>query len=798
MATGFLRDVRFAVRTLLKAPAFTAAVVATMTLGIGATVSMFTVVRSIVLRPLPFADSERAVMLCETNVRVGDRCIASPPNVADWAKNVRALESAGVARSGSVIVRTEDGPSGVPGGIATPGFFRVLRATPELGRTFEDADMGRGSNAVAIVSHAFWRRVLHGDAGAVGRTLTIDGRGFTVIGVLPEDAYIPQFDFVQIWTPLTTSLDNVDNRKWRGFMAIGRLTPAATMTQLRSELDTVRAQLASAYPDANAEWGTRAVGLREQMVGSTRTTLWMFLGATAFVLLIACANVAGLLMVRATRRSSEFAVRASLGAGAGRLVRQLLTESLALSLAGGLLGLLLASWTTRGFVLIAPSSIPRLEEVGIDARAAAFAVMLSIATALVFGLAPARQVSGIDVSTALKGARHGSARDARLRAALVVGEIALALVLLVSAGLLMRSFTRLLDWNPGFERQGLATSWLLAPAAKYRSTAAAVGVLERARDAVANAPGVQSAALASAPPLFNGDGSDALSIEGGPVVDAAAAPVDWFDVSPEYFDTLGLPMVRGRAFTAGDAAGAPNVAIVNQTLARRFFGTSDPVGRRVKVMSHTSEIVGVVADIRSYRMDQPTPPEIFWPIRQFPRLAAYLVVRVSPGLQSPEKLVRARVASVDADVQTGVLLSLDEKFARTLVTPRFNMLLFGAFAFVAIALAAVGVFGIVAYSIASRTREIGVRIALGATPARLVRDVVRRGMALSGLGMAIGLAGALALGRVLGTLLYGLPPTDRVTLALALAGFAAVAFAASYLPARRAARIDPLTALRQE
>jgi putative ABC transport system permease protein len=424
-----------------------------------------------------------------------------------------------------------------------------------------------------------------------------------------------------------------------------------------------------------------------------------------------------------------------------------------------------------------------------------FAIALSVATALIFGLAPSREAARVDVSTALKGRRHGSAQDTRLRSTLVVIEIALALMLFVSAGLLMRTFTSMMEWDPGFQREGLMTTWLLAPPGKR---ATAVDTLERARDAVASAPGIRGAGLSSTPPLFGGDGSDAISIEGAPPIDPAVAPVAWFDISPEYFDTLGLPMVKGRGFTAADAAGAPNVAIVNQTLAKRFFAASDPIGRRVKVSTQTSEIVGVVADVKSYRRDQPTPPEIYWPIRQYPRLAAYLVMRVSPGLDAVEKLVRARVASVDSNVQLNPVLSLNEKFSRTLITPRFNMLLFAAFAFVAIALAAVGVFGVIAYSIASRTREIGVRMALGATPERLVADVVRRGMVLTGIGMAIGLAGALASGRVLATMLYGLPATDWIALTLTLIGFAAVAFGASYLPARRAARIDPLTALRQE
>ena len=798
MGMALVRDLRFAVRTLLKTPGFTAAVVATMALGIGATASMFTVVHSIVLRPLPFPGSERAVMLCETNPRVVDRCVASPPNVADWAKSVRALESAGVARTETIIVQTDEGPASVRGGLATAGFFRVLRTPPALGRMFDDADMNHGSNWVAIVTQAFWRRVLHGDPSAVGRALILDGRRFAVIGVLPADTYVPEFDSVEVWTPLTTSIDNVDNRQWRGFMAIGRIAPGATMLQLRAELDTVRAQLAAAYPDSNAEWGTRVAALREQIVGATRTTLWMFLGATGFVLLIACANVAGLLLVRATRRASEFAVRASLGAGRGHLVRQLLTESLVFSVVAGLLGLLLAAWTTHAFVALAPASIPRLGEVNIDAPVAAFAVLLSIATALVFGLAPARQASRIDVSAALKGRRHGSASQTRVRSALVVGEVALALMLFVSAGLLMRTFTRMLDWNPGFERTGLMTSWLLAPPGKYRSAAAAVDVLERVRDAVAGAPGIQSAGLASAPPLFNGDGSDALSIEGGPPIDPASTAVEWFDVSPAYFETLGVATVRGRGFTAADAAGAPNVAVINQTLATRVFGASDPIGRRVRVATHTSEIVGIVADMSSYRADRPTPPQIYWPIRQYRRLAAYLVIRVSPGAARIERLVRAQVASVDPDVQVGPVLSLNETFARRLITPRFNLLLFGAFALAAIALAVVGVFGVIGYAIASRTREIGICMALGATPQRLVRDVVRHGMTLTAAGMALGLAGALALGRVLATQLYGLPATDGVTLTLTVLGFAVVALGASYLPARRAARVDPLTALRQE
>lgn len=559
---SLLLDLRFAVRTLRKAPSFTAAVIVTMALGIGATTSMFTVVNSIVLRPLPFPDSDRVVSLCETSPPVRDWCVASPSNVADWADASPTLESAGVARTESFIAQSEGESTGVYGGIASPGFFRVLRIRPALGRLLEDRDMSRGANTVAIVSHAFWRRTLGGASTAIGRNIALDGRAFTVIGVLPADAYIPEFGTVDVWKPLTASIDDVDNRNWRGFTALGRLAPGATLSSLGAELDVIRGRLAAAYPESNRGWGIRVVDLREQTVGPTRPTLWIFLGATAFVLLI-------------------------------------------------------ASWTTSAFVGMAPSGIPRLDEVTIDGRVALFTVLLSVATAALFGLAPARQASKMDLVMTLKGRRHGGPRETRLRSSLVVVEMALALVLLVGAGLLTRTFGRLLQWDPGFARDGLVTSWMLAPSSGYPTGAAAVRVLELARDAVATVPGLQSVALGSAGPLFGGVETDALSIEGRTDVDPSEAPpVNWFDVSPEYFDALGISIVKGRGITPADVSGAPNVAVINQTLAKRFFPGMDPVGQRVTVTQHASEIVGVVADVTPYRPDRPTAPEIYWPIRQ--------------------------------------------------------------------------------------------------------------------------------------------------------------------------------------
>jgi putative ABC transport system permease protein len=796
---ALLLDLRVAWRALRRSPAFSAAVIATMALGTGATASMFTLVNSIVLRPLPFPQSDRVVALCETSPRVEGWCVASPVNVADWAAQASTLESAGVARTESFIARGDDGAEGVRGAIASPGFFRVLRARPAFGRLFEDRDMNRGANAVALVSHGFWQRTLGGTPAAIGRTVDLDGRAVTVIGILPADAYIPDLGWVDVWKPLTASIDDVDNRNWRGFTAIGRLAARRSLADLQGELGVIGARLAAAYPDSNAGWGIRAVPLRDQIVGSTAATLWIFLGATTLVLLIACANVAGLLLVRAAGRAPEFAVRASLGAGGRRLAAQLLTEAAVFSTAGGALGLLIASWTTTLLVGMAPEYIPRLDEVALDARVVLATVLVSAATAAVFGLAPARQASRSDLESFLKGRRHAGGGGTRLRSALVVAQIALALILLAGAGLLTKAFGRIAQREPGFARHEVVTSWMLAPSSTYPVGTAAVAVLERAREAVAALPGLRSVALGSGGPLFGGVETGTMSVEGRPEGDASdAPPVNWFDVSPEYFEALGVPVVRGRGITPADASGAPNVAVVNQTLAARFFAGADPIGQRVTVGEHTSQIVGVVGDVRPYRPDRPTPSEIYWPIRQYPRLAAYLVMRTGPGVEVPERLLRARVATVDPSLQITPVVRLDENFSQALMSPRFNALLIGAFAFVAVALAAVGVFAVVAYSVATRTREIGIRLALGAAPRQVVAGVVRQGLTLAALGIGIGLAGAVVMGRAISSLLYGLEPTDAATFAATLLGVGLIAAGATYLPARRAARVDPMTALRQD
>jgi len=797
MGQTILQDLRFALRTLAKSPGFTAAVVATIALGIGATTAIFTVVNAVLFRPLPFPQSERAVMFCETNPSVGDWCGASPPNVADWARAARSLDSAGVARTEPFIGRDGSRAYGVDGGIASPGFFRVLRTRPALGRLLEERDMARGANHVALVSHAYWTERLQADRSIVGRVIVLDEQPFTVIGVLPADAYVPGgfLSAVEVWKPLTASVDRVDNRSWRGFTAIGRLADGASPAMLRVELDTIRAQLEKAYPEANVHWGLRIGNLRREMVGDVSTRLWIFLGAVAFVLLIACANVASLLLVRATGRGAEFAVRASLGAGRRRLVQQLVTESGAIALAGGALGLLLAIWATTGFVALAPSTIPRLGEVTIDARVVIFAFLLAAATAVIFGLAPARYAARATLSDALRGARLTRGTETRVRSALVVVEVALGLMLLVGAALLTRTFARLTQWDPGFDRAGLVTAWVL-PSSKVADP---VNLMQRVRDEVAAIPGVRSAALGSGGPLFGGTETGGLSIEGrAPYAPADMPTIAWFDIGPHYFATLGVRFLRGRQFTPADDRAAPDVAIVNATFVRRFFQGENPIGRRVTVNDHAAEIVGVVGDVAPFEPSQPTMPQIYWPIEQYRRGAAYLLIRIAPGSSSVERAVQARASAVSAGMQVAPLVSLDERVSRRLVSPRFNMLLVGVFALVALVLAMIGVYGVVAHTVASRTREIGVRVALGATPGQVSAAVIRRGMFLVSMGIAAGCGGALATGRLLASVLSGLRAGDPVALGAAVFLFLAVSLLACWLPARRASRLDPTVALRVE
>ena len=792
-----IADLRYALRSLLSRKTFALTAGLTLALGFGATTAMFTVVDGVLLRPLPFPDSERVLVLCETNPRRRDGCGASPANVEDWRRASRTLDSAGVIRNEAFIAQDARGPFGVRGGIASPGFFRVMRAQPALGRVIDERDMPAGANRVAVVSDRFWRQHLGADPAVVGRAITLDGARFAIIGVLPADTYVPVDDAIDVWKPLSASIDDVTNRNWRGFLALGRLAAGAEPRDAEAELRRIRDDLARAHPTTNSEWDVRTERLRTYLTGPIERTLWLVLGAVALLLVTACANVAGLVLVQGTRRTGEFVVRTALGASRASLVRLALAEYAILALLAGIAGLLIAAWLTRVFLDFAPSGIPRLDEIGIDTRIALFTFGLALATTLAFGIAPAWTAPRTDLAATMHSARGATAAGTSRRAWFVTAELALSVLLLIGSGLLVRAFLSASRWDPGFDRRNVLVAWLLAPTSRYTSAGAAVEMLQRARDEVATIPGVQSVGLASGGPLFGGIETGSVTV-GAASPNPDAPPVHWFDIDEHFIATLGVRLRDGRGFTAADRAGAPPVAVVNETFARRYFPDGRALGQRVTVMDHASEIVGVLADITPVRKDQPTPAEIYWPIQQYRRFAAYLVIRAAPGTAGLETAVRARVAAVEPSAQTSSLQPLDRMFDRTLVSPRFNAVLIAAFALVALGLAAIGVAGLVSFMVASRTREIGLRIALGASPRQLVRGFVGHGLALAAGGMLLGGIAAWWLGASLQSLLHGVRSRDPLTFVVTLGVFGLVAAMASYLPARRASRVDPLSALRSD
>jgi putative ABC transport system permease protein len=789
-------DLVAAARRLRRSPLATFAMSATLALGVAAVTTTFTVVDDVVLRPLPFPGSERAVVLCETAPRLSGFCVASPPNVEDWGREIRSIERFGVARDWPVRVAAGGAPLALRGGIATPGYFDVAGARAALGRLLVPHDLQPGGPVAVVLANGAWHRQFGGDPGVVGRAVTVDGRDAVVVGILAADAYTPLVE-ADAWIPLTAIDDDVTNRGWRGFTAIGRLRRGVGVAVARREMEVVRARLAAAYPDTNREYGIEVQGLRERTALPVRSTLVAFLAGVSCVLLIGCANVAGLMLVRAAGRQRELAMRAALGAGRARLVREMLAESLLLAGLGAALALLLSWAAVRAFVVLAPTRLPRVAEVTFDARALAFGTLVALATTLVFGLVPALRATRADLTSVLSGGRTTDGGGARLRRGLVVAQAALALALLASAGALARSVAAALRWNPGFDPHGVAVVPVFVAPEAHRSGLQAVISLERASAAVAELPDVGEVGLASAGPLFGGVETTDVGVFGRPADEAVAAR--WYDVSPGYFGALGRAVVRGRDFERQDGPGSPGVAIVNETLARRLWPGRDAIGGEVTADGERRVVVGVVRDVPPLPPATVATPEAFWPKRQYPRFATFLVVRAASGDAGPlEAPIRARLAALDPALDPGRFRTLDLAMDRVMVRPRFALALASTFAATALGLAAVGLYGVLAFSVASRTRELGVRLALGASPARLARATVSDGLRLVGLGFAIGVPASVAAERLLSSLVPELPRGGLPSLAAAAIVFAGVSLVAAGLPARRASRLDPAVALRLE
>ena len=798
-----LQDLMYAIRGIVKRPAFAALVILTLALGIGANTAMFTIVRSVLLRPLPYERPDELVYMYGAFAG-GDQASVSPPDYLDYRDRNKVFSSlAGRTIFGTAVITGTDEPERVSASIATANFFSTLGIRPYRGRVFLPEEETGGKD-VTIISYGLWQRRYAGDARIIGQTIPIDGRQHTVIGIMPP--VLDRMMDVQIWRPIPFKTEGTTVRRFHYLRLVGRLEPGVTIAQAQRHMDDIARTLAEQYPE-NEGWHLRLVPYREVIVGGAGPVLVVLLGAVGLVLLIACGNVASLLLARASARSGEIAVRTALGAGRGRLVRQLLTESALLGVAAGIAGLVLGHYLLVGVHARGDGLLPRLEEVEMDGVVLAFTLALSLLTSLVFGAAPALSAVRPDVSAVMKSLGKGSATKAgaSMRDVLVVAQVALSFVLLIGAGLFLRSLWELQHVQTGFDPSRLLAAEVSLPQDRYKERQDTQQFWVQFLDRVRAIPGVESAAATTLFPL-RGGGDTYFYIEGQPPAsDAQKMNATVSTVTQDYFTTMRIPLVRGRVFNAADRDG-PGVTVINRALAARLFPGASALGKRLVVdfgKPFTAEIVGVVADVRVYGQANDAPDLMYFTDLQpnagwgsIGRMNVAARVRGDPNAVAPH--VRAALRSLDPDVPLSAVQSMESILYDSVSGARFRTQLIAGFAGVALMLAVVGLYGMLAYSVTQRTREMGIRIALGALPAAVFRLVVRRGMALVAVGVILGLGGALAATRLLTTQLFAVKPTDptvfvAVTIALLLAGLAAC-----IIPARRATKADPILALRLE
>jgi predicted permease len=801
------QDVGYGLRLLRRTPGFSAIAIATLALGIGGTTAIFTVVDSVLLRPLRFMESHRLTMIWPTS-----HSRVSPAYLHDWRLESRAFQDMAGWQDVRANLTGRGEPLEVRLDRVTSNFFSVLGTPAVLGRTFTVGASLSDVKPEVILSHGFWQRRYGGDPRIVGQAVTLDGETFTIIGVMPDGFTIRTLELsesrAELWMPF--SLDP-DNRTGMGGVlnVVGRLAPDATPEQARVELSLIARRTEAAFPSYSRDWGVEVVPLLEATVKNVRLALLVLFGAVSILLLIACANVANLVLSRAATRHTELAIRLSLGATGRRLVRQFLTESLVLAGAGGALGVVLATWGTRLLVSVIPAGLdlPRVREIGVDLRILAFAFIVTLLTAVLFGLAPSINAARSAPQSALQDATRGSSAGRRrngVGSVLVVSEVALALVLLAGAGLLGRSFWTLSRVNPGFQSEQVLTLRTTLPASRYNTDDVIRAFSRDLLERIEHLPGVRSAGSANYLPMSRIGAGDSFEIEGRPVTrpeDQRTSVVSV--VGGHYFEAMGIPLLRGRLPGPADTEKTPPVFIIDERLAHEVFPGEDPIGIRLVWRRDgqrvSGEIIGVVGSVRwtGLARDNHIATTYFW-FPQVPGRQLSIVARTLGDPVAMAHLIAAQVTEIDANQPVGEVRPMREFVADDLAQPRFTMLLLGSFAAAALLLAAIGLFGVIAFGVTQRTREIGVRVALGAQHADILRLIMQRGMLLTGTGLAIGFLAALALGRVLAGLLYGITPTDPATLLTVALFLAAVAMLATYLPARRAARLDPTVALRAE
>jgi putative ABC transport system permease protein len=799
------KDIRYGIRSLGKHPAFTAIAVITLALGIGANTAIFSVVNAVLLKPLPFNDPDRIVWVWDTQPQLAT-APTSLPEYLGWKEQNRSFEHLAAYLGGNSFIDAGDGSTDTPIGIVTPELFSIFRVSPILGRTFTNEETLPGRFRVAVLSHSMWQNRFGSDPNVLSRTVQVNGKVYAIIGVMPAGFSYP--DRAELWRPLPIDPAEMDPGP-HYLQVVGRLKPEVTLNQAQADMSVIAARLSEQYKEKNAGHGVKLERLANVVVGDIGLALYVLLGAVGFVLLIACANLANLMLARVGARQKEIAVRTALGASRLRIVRQLLIESVMLALGGGVIGLLLAFWAVSWVVSLSADTIPRVREISIDPRVAAFTLLVSVVTGVLFGLAPAIQVSRSDLTDALKesGRTTAGLRRNRLRNALVVSEVALSLVLLVGAGLMIRSFARLNQVDPGFQPAPVLTIGVAFLTTKYPEDEQVAQVFSQILEGAAATPGVVSAGAISDLPLSGSNTTDSFIIEGRPPIAKEAEPSTGYRVvTPRYFESMGIPLLSGRDFAPTDTRKSPNVVVINNAFARRHFAGENPLGHRLKLQGQERDpllIVGVVGDVRGIGLDEQPMPEVFVPFLQDPLSKTYqrsitIVARSKSDAGAIAGPLRAAVTSVDRSLPVWSLKPMTGYMHDSLARRRFNLILLTVFSCVALALAAVGIYGVISYGVTQRTQEMGIRMALGAKPRDVLQLVVRQAMVLALGGVGIGLLASWALTRLMKGLLYSVSVTDPMTfLAIALL-MTLIALVACLIPARRATKVDPLVALRYE
>jgi putative ABC transport system permease protein len=819
-----MNDLKLAFRQLRKSPGFALVAVITLALGIGANTAIFSVVNAVLLKPLPFPSPDRLVAVGSTNLKDPDRAhlfnSLCYPDFFDFRNQNHTFQGISCYRGGNYALVNEQGAQNIKGLKVSAEFFDVLGVKPAIGRGFvrDDEQAGGGAGGFKVVlTHDLWTRLFNGDKAAISRTLRIQGQSYTVIGIMPRGFQFPfETPAIEMYITLADDAANADGTKpsteQRGnhmLLAFGRLKAGVTVSQADADLRTIAAGLEKQYPDTNTQFGAAVAPLRDDLVGDVRTALYVLFGAVVCVLLIANANVANLMLARASVRGKEIALRAALGASRRRIIRQLLTESLLLAGIGGLLGLFIANWGTDALIVTIPQNIPRIGAIQLDGAVLAFTLLVSIATGVLFGLVPALQASRVDLNSALKtGARIGSGSEHkhRLRNGLVMGEIAIALILLVCAGLLIQTFARLDRVQTGLRTENLFTARINLPDAAYPRPANISGFFDQLLPKIRAIPGVDSASIIMPLPLTGSNITTDFDIEEHPLPEGQRNDAPTRITGVDYFETMGIPLLQGRVFKERDKLDSLPVVIVNERFAQKFFPKQNVIGKRIlpgwtvgDEKPKMREIIGVVGNVKHLSLQKDFTPEMYLSAAQVPINFIWVVART--GLSNPAALttaVRDQLASLDRDIPLNQVRVFDEYMSRTLAKPRFNALLLSIFAGTALLLTAIGIYGVLAYSVSQRTNEIGIRIALGAAQSNIFRLIVGEAMLVVAISMAIGLLGAFMATRFLSSLLYGVAAWDPITFASIATLIAGVSFLACWLPARRAARVDPIVALRAE